>query len=148
MTDIVNRPKPFVVVGVDGSEPSKVALRWALRQAAQMGAEVRVLLACHVPAVAYNAGVPLPSDLELEQYGREGIESLVSDIKSDESAVTVHTQVVAGPAAPALIHASQDADLLVVGSRGHGAFTGMLLGSVAGHCVTHAHCPVVVIRGK
>jgi nucleotide-binding universal stress UspA family protein len=53
-----------------------------------------------------------------------------------------------GHPAQALIEASREADLLVVGSHGHGAFTGMLVGSVSIHCVTGAHCPVVVIRGS
>jgi nucleotide-binding universal stress UspA family protein len=67
-------------------------------------------------------------------------------VAGTEGAFTLQTEVVEGPPALMLLRAAADADLLVVGSRGHGAFAGMLLGSVSEHCVHHANCPVVVIR--
>jgi nucleotide-binding universal stress UspA family protein len=148
MTETVERPKPFIVVGVDGSEPSQEALRWALGQAERIGAELRIFLACHVPPTSYSPGVPLPSMLEMEQHGREALEDIVADVVGRESRVTIRKEIVAGPPVPALLTASRDAELLVVGSRGHGGFVGMLLGSVSSHCVAHASCSVVVVRNR
>jgi nucleotide-binding universal stress UspA family protein len=148
MTDMVEVPKPFIVVGVDGSKPSQEALRWALREAERIGAELRIVLACYVPPTSYLPGVPLPSILEVEQTGREALEQMVADVVDGESPVTIRKEIVAGPPVPALLHASQDAELLVVGSRGHGAFTGLLLGSVSSHCVAHAVTSVVVVRSR
>jgi nucleotide-binding universal stress UspA family protein len=67
-------------------------------------------------------------------------------VQGDYPGVVIREIVFEGHPAPALVQASRDADLLVVGSRGHGEFVGMLLGSVSEHCVTNAHCPVLVLR--
>lgn len=79
---------------------------------------------------------------------RKLLAEAVDSVLGRHSALDVHEVVVEGHAAPALIAASEHADLLVVGSRGHGAFAGMLLGSVSQHCVTNAACPVVVVRHR
>lgn len=71
---------------------------------------------------------------------------MVATLLAEHSRVEVQTQVIEGHAAPVLIAAARDAQLLVVGSRGHGAFAGMLLGSVSEHCTSHSPCPVVVVR--
>jgi nucleotide-binding universal stress UspA family protein len=148
MTEMVEAPKPFIVVGVDGSKPSQEAFRWALREAERMGAELRIVLACYVPPTSYYPGAPLPSILEMEQTVREALDGMVADLVDSESSVTIRKEIVAGPPALALLKASQDAELLVVGSRGHGGFAGMLLGSVSSHCVAHASCPVLVVRNR
>jgi nucleotide-binding universal stress UspA family protein len=70
----------------------------------------------------------------------------VDRVRSDYPAVKVETAVVEGPPARVLVDLSADADLLVVGSRGRGGFSGLLLGSVSQQCVDHAHCPVTVVR--
>ncbi|WP_372348627.1 universal stress protein [Streptomyces sp. KL116D] len=91
---------------------------------------------------------PSSSDAKaLESRAREDLEATVQEALSDGSQVEVHTDVRLGPAAGALLDASRDARLLVVGSRGRGGFAGLLLGSVAMHCVQHATCPVLVVRG-
>jgi nucleotide-binding universal stress UspA family protein len=148
MTGMVETPKPFIVVGVDGSKPSQEALHWALREAERIGAELRIVLACYVPPTSYSPGVPLPSVLEMEQTGREALEAMVADAVDGQSPVTIRKEIVAGPPVPALLHASRDAELLVVGSRGHGGFAGLLVGSVSSNCVAHASCPVVVVRNR
>lgn len=134
--------RPFIVAGVDGSECSLEALRWAARQAELTGAELHAVMAWSLPEIySYT-----PRDFEGD--ARKTLEDAIEQALGKQPRVSVIAQVVEGHAAVALIDASRDAQLLVVGSQGHGAFTGMLLGSVSQHCVGHAHCPVVVVRGS
>ena len=138
-----------IVVGVDTSHGSKVALRWALSQARLTGATVEVVTAWQHPAMyAYSYGaIPLPSvDDGIAAIAEKVLAETVADIVGTQGKpVDVRTKVTEGPAAQVLLTAAADAELLVVGSRGHGGFAGMLLGSVSQHCAHHAPCPVVVI---
>lgn len=136
----------MVVVGVDGSEASKDALRWAIRYARMAGATVQAVTAWHYPASFGWAPSPAIPQMDLEGEARQALKETVEQVLGATEPVTIQTQVVEGPPALMLLKAAEDADLLVVGSRGHGAFAGMLLGSVSGHCVHHAACPVVVVR--
>jgi nucleotide-binding universal stress UspA family protein len=81
-----------------------------------------------------------------ERDARDVLEKLVADLEPREPAVDVRISISKGSPAKVLIDMSQGADLMVVGSRGHGGFAGMLLGSVSQHVVAHAACPVVVLR--
>jgi nucleotide-binding universal stress UspA family protein len=138
MTSDANRP--VIVAGVDGSHCSLEALRWAARQAELTGAELQAVMAWSLPEIySYT-----PRDFEGD--ARRALEEAIEQALGQQPPVPVTAQAVEGHAAEALIDASRDAQLLVVGRQGHGAFTGMLLGSVSQHCVAHAHCPVVVIR--
>jgi nucleotide-binding universal stress UspA family protein len=143
-------------VGVDGSEPARRALRWALREAELRAGGLHAVSAFQAPLLGTGefpwSIAPLPSYVEMEvdelrRAARERLTEAVRDAAADEG-VDVPTQlfVVESPAAPALLDASRDADLLVVGSRGRGGFTGLLLGSVSRHCSEHAACPVVIVR--
>jgi len=137
-----------VLVGVDGSEGSRKALRYAADEAAEHDASLTVLLAYTVPAppVAIGTAQPPPRS---EQDWRENAENLLQQTVQttiDDPDLKIVTEVVEGPPARALIHASHDADLLVVGTRGHGGFAGMLLGSVSQHLAAHAACTVAVVR--
>ncbi|GAB3971579.1 universal stress protein [Actinoallomurus acanthiterrae] len=133
-----------IVVGVDGSEPSKDALRWAARQAQLTGAELRVVRAWRQP-VSY--GFPADyADADFEGDAREDLDQILEDVLGGEPRISVTAHVVEGHPAQVLIETADGADLLVVGSRGHGAFAGMLLGSVSAHCAHHATCPVLVVR--
>jgi nucleotide-binding universal stress UspA family protein len=139
-----------VLVGVDGSEESATAMAWAARYAKATGGTIRAVMAWHYPAAVGPAPVGVaPPDVtgEIEQAKRTALESAVSTAFGD-SGIPVEQKIVYGHAAQVLIDESDDADLLVVGHRGHGAFTGMLLGSVSMHCVTHAACPVTVVRAR
>ena len=139
-----------IVVGVDGSPGSRAALRWAHAEATLRGATLEALTVWQFPVMtslpAFGAMAPpedLGTDAEqllLEILGQEGV------APTDD--VPVRALVSEGAAAPALLEASHDADLLVVGSRGHGGFSGLLLGSVSQHCTTHGTCPVVVVRAE
>ena len=139
----------LVVVGVDGSAESIAALRWAARYATASGARVRALLAWHYPGAVGGPPIEKAPKAVHDQTDVQMHETLDTAIaKAYEGlAGEVEKSTAYGHPAQARIEASKEADLLVVGRHGHGAFTGMLLGSVSIHCVTGAHCPVVVIRG-
>jgi nucleotide-binding universal stress UspA family protein len=146
-----HRIGPRIVAGIDGSPSSISALRWAIRQAGLTGATVDAMIAWHYPASAGGyAWAPTGTGTAFDF--KENAEKVLADAISTAcdlgSSVPVRACVVEGNAAQVLLDASDGADLLVVGSRGHGGFTEALLGSVSQHCVHHAHCPVVVIRGE
>lgn len=136
-----------IVVGVDGSDASRRALRWAVDEARLRHADLHVVHASAEPFVAPH-GPSIPGLVRAVQAvdGRPErvLEASLAGVLDGD--VPVRREIIAGPAAPALLAAAQDADLLVVGSRGRGGFTGLLLGSVSQQCVAHAPCPVVVVR--
>ncbi|MEU8233204.1 universal stress protein [Actinoplanes sp. NPDC048967] len=136
-----------IVVGVDGSPSSKAALRWALGQARRTGGRVQAVTSWEFPAY-YGMGAVFPYEDFAATAGKILSEAVQEALGAGELDVPVLETVVAGHPAQVLIDLSAHAALLVVGSRGHGAFTGTLLGSVSQHCAQHAHCPVVVVRGK
>jgi nucleotide-binding universal stress UspA family protein len=137
-----NRGK--IVVGVDGSPSSVQALRWAARQAQLTGGELHAVTAWRIPTT--YGWIPPIADLDWPGNARTALDHAIKEAVDDTQAGLVRRHVIQGHAARALLHAAADADLLVVGSRGHGEFTGMLLGSVAQHVLTHAPCPVLVVR--
>jgi nucleotide-binding universal stress UspA family protein len=143
--------KNRIVVGVDGSAPADAALRWGVRQAELTGGSVDAVIAWEYPASMAGYGMaPVPDydDSAFREIAEKTLTEAISNVVDPASEVRVRPQVVEGIAAGMLLTAAQGAGLLVVGSRGHGGFAGALLGSVSQHCVHHAHCPVVVIRGQ
>jgi len=136
---------PTIVVGVDGSEPSRRALRWAAEQAGRTGAELNVVTTWEYPTT-FGWAPPYPAGFDPEGDTRNALQDTVDDVLGPEPAVAVRLTVLEGHPAPVLIDEARHAELLVVGSRGHGAFLGMFLGSVSEHCASHAACPVVVVR--
>ncbi len=141
----------LVVVGVDGSPESARALAWAARYARAVGASVRAVLAWHYPAPAGPAPIgvaPAAVTSEVEQAKLDELRAVIAETLGQSPQVPVEPRLAYGHPAQVLIAESAGADLLVVGSRGHGGFTGMLLGSVSTHCVTHAACPVTVVRAR
>lgn len=138
--------RPVIVVGVDGSASSAEALRWAFRQARLTGAYLRAVTCWHMPTSAYGP-VPYPDGVDFRGDAERVLDESVATVSGDGTAgVDVQKVVVEGPPARELLNAAEGADLLVVGSRGHGAFVGMVLGSVSAYCVAHAWCPVVVVH--
>lgn len=134
----------MIVVGVDGSDGSRDALRWALGQARATGEAIRAVAAWDVPV---NFGYPPGyEDFDWSASARQALDDAVADVVGEQRDVSVAKEVYRGHASNILVDASREADLLVVGSRGHGAVVGMLIGSVSQHCVQHAECPVVVVR--
>jgi nucleotide-binding universal stress UspA family protein len=142
--------RQLVVVGVDGSEQSVAALRWAARYAAAAGAAVRAVLVWHYPMMASTPESETPDvfNEDSKELMQSSIDAAIDRAFPGQPDPGIATQVSYGHPAEVLIEESKHADLLVVGGSGHGAFTGMLVGSVSIHCVTGAFCPVTVIRGQ
>jgi len=136
----------LVVVGADGSVQSVAALKWAVEYAAATGSTVRAVMACHYPTAAGPAPLGVAPEAVTDEVRAQMAESLSKVVIEGAAGLDVEEEIAYGHPAQVLIEQSADADLLVVGSRGHGAFTGMMIGSVSIHCVTHSHCPVVVVR--
>jgi len=153
MTDPTTEPAAEtpsrIVVGVDGSAGSKHALAWAMTQAHRTGATVEAVASWQDPvAYGYSYGFPQGA------YAGESFSSIMTKVLHETisevtagvtAAVTVTPRTLQGHPAEVLLRAAEGAQLLVVGSRGHGTFAGMILGSVSQHCVQHAPCPVVVV---
>jgi nucleotide-binding universal stress UspA family protein len=143
-----------IVVGVDGSPGSRGALAWALEEARLRGAVLRAVHAWMLPFVpaASSGFVPAvvrdEAEVEtFEQLAREALDETLAEVVGDEHAgLAIERELVQARAAEALVAASRDADLLVVGSRGLGGFKELLLGSVSHQCALHAACPVVIVR--
>lgn len=135
---------PHIVVGIDGSEDSINAFRWALDEAKLRSAEVTALFAWELPMI----GIPGAFDRdELEAEGKTFLNNQL-DGQQNGSEVTVHRVVAQGDPSSSLIEACKQtgADMLVLGSRGRGGLGGLLLGSVGQECASHAPCPVLICR--
>ncbi|MFE0458809.1 universal stress protein [Kitasatospora sp. NPDC058965] len=140
-----DEPQRRIVVGVDGSPSSIDALRWAVDQARSSGASIEAITAWQYP-VSTGWSVPIAADEDLAGMALKVLDDVVARATDPDRPVEIHPRVVQGDTVACLLEAARSADLLVVGSRGHGGFVGALLGSVSGHCVQHAPCPVVVVR--
>ena len=140
-----------IVVGVDQSEGAKAALRFALEEAGLRQAKLRVVHAWqfgYIGAPGFEGSLPaVGGDLaEFHEAAEAALDETLRGVVAD--GVAIERRVDQGAAAPVLIEESRDADLLVVGSRGHGGFAQLLLGSVSQQCAQHAFCPVVIVRGS
>lgn len=137
--------KDHIVVGIDGSPSSKSALAWAAEQARLTRSRLLVVATWHLP-FSYGFAPNWPSDVDLASDTASVLEDSVAEVLGENPDIEMATEVIEGHPAPVLTELSKTATLVVVGSRGHGEFAGMLLGSVSEFLTTHAHCPVVVIR--
>ena len=142
-----------IVVGVDHSAGAKAALRFALEEARLRQATLRVVHAWQFGYIGATTGLEgaLPAvGGELEDFRRgaeAALDETLKDVGADNDGVAIERRVDQGAAAAVLVEESRGADLLVVGSRGHGGFAQLLLGSVSQQCAQHAFCPVVIVRG-
>ena len=134
-----------ILVGVDGSIGSRAALRWAIEEATARGAVLDAVIVWESPYdfAKFHYSV---DHKEIAKRARERLLETIAEVAGPHPAVEVRPVVLEGDPAQLLCAWSDDADLIVVGSRGRGDFAGMLLGSVSEHCVTNAHCPVLVLR--
>ena len=134
----------LIVVGVDGSEQSLAALGWAVDEARVRHGQVRLITAWHYP--------PVPSTVEdsgsndsfhaAERVQADALETVAAE------GLDITGQLVRDAPATALMDAAKDADLVIVRSRGHGGFAGLLLGSVSSQLAHHAPCPVLIVRPR
>ena len=146
-----------IVVGVDGSETSHQALRWAAEEARLRSARLVALYAwSFIPPqplgepgmLAVSAG-DLPGQLDAEgEAARLTLDDAVSDVLGPDPGIDVERKLVEREAGEALVAESEDADLVVVGSHGRSGLTAALLGSVSRHVVDHSKCPVVVVKQR
>ncbi|HTZ27760.1 MAG TPA: universal stress protein [Streptosporangiaceae bacterium] len=131
-----------IVVGVDGSEHSNEALRWALKEAECHSGSVTAVLAWQVPFVSFPGAFDRD---ELEKVYKNFLIETVSAI-APKPAVPLETLVAEGDPTEAMVEASKGANLLVLGTRGRSAFAGLLLGAVSQGAAATAHCPVVLVK--
>jgi nucleotide-binding universal stress UspA family protein len=136
-----------IVVGVVGSQGSRLALERAIEEGRAHGGRVEAVHVWHAPPLAvYPYGALAFDPRTFEEDARVTLDRVVDSTDTRGLAEPVERIVVCGTAARALLDAAKGADLLVVGSRGLGGFTGLVLGSVGEQCVRHAGCPVLVVR--
>lgn len=137
-----------IVVGIDGSESSLEALRWAAAEASAHGCELHAVSTYSTPIMSTGYEMAVVDPADLEAAATVALEAAVDTVRSEGllDGVVVDVSAVEGHAGERLISLSRDARQLVVGSRGHGGFMGLLLGSVTTYVVNHAMCPVTVVR--
>jgi nucleotide-binding universal stress UspA family protein len=138
----------MIVVGIDGSEGSARALRFAAEEAQVHDQPLHIVAAWQVQVPLYAGGLVAPPPVlpdDLEQATRKEATQQVADILEGHAGVPHDVVVRQGSAAAVLVAESQGAEMLVVGSRGRGGFTGLLLGSVSQQAAHHATCPVVIV---
>ena len=134
-----------IIVGVDGSESSIAALRYAARLADALDAPIEAVTTWYYSSLT---GARLVMEWAPEQDATDTLtEAIVRAFASTPPAGLIRT-VAGGPPARTLIEMSRDCEMLVVGNRGHGGFVGLLMGSVSAACVLHAHAPVLVVRPR
>lgn len=136
-----------IVVGVDGSPGSDAALRWALTEAHLRGASIDAVHAWtypYVADVAYLARASIDRE-EVAASAKEVLREALARVADEAKGIRIDEIVVEGSASHMLTEAAKGADLLVLGTRGHGGFSGLLLGSVSQQAAHHATCPVVIV---
>jgi nucleotide-binding universal stress UspA family protein len=136
-----------IVVGIDGSASSIGALEWAATQASLTHGTIEMVVVWDWYK-SVGRYVPVLAGLNPERDAEHVLEKALTNFTSQWPDVSVTGRVVQGNPSPILVDASKNATLLVVGSRGHGEFAGMLIGSVSEYCATHAHCSVLVYRDR
>jgi nucleotide-binding universal stress UspA family protein len=143
----------LIVVGVDQSEGAKAALAFAHEEARLRDATLRAVHAWQFGYIDYTgfggAAPAIGGDIsELREAAAAALDATVREALPSPGDVKIEQRVVEGSAGAALVDESRNADLLVVGSRGHGGFAQLLLGSVSQQCAQHAACPVVIVHAK
>jgi nucleotide-binding universal stress UspA family protein len=156
--------KGYIVVGVDGSESSKAALRWAAKLAPVIDCTVEAVIAWNSPVIVWEVlskGFPNPSGLdEIDSDEKipirmqpdvdamRELEETINDVFGLDRPVGLVTFALQGHPAEVLLEESKKSEMLIVGSRGHGGFAGLRIGSVSSACIERATCPVLVVHGE
>ena len=137
-----------VVVGIDGSECSREALRFAAKEARLRGASLRIVCAWQAPVGIYGLASFTPA-VDVRGFAgaaRDPVEKEIGEVLDWQDGLVRRLVLREGDAARVLLDESRDADLLVLGSRGLGGFKGLMLGSVGQQCAAHAVCPVTIVH--
>jgi nucleotide-binding universal stress UspA family protein len=142
-----------IVVGIDGSDESVHAMRWALDEGRRRDVDgIDAVMVWQSPYAVHLPTVGAPREQMEIELGEELDRALdragICEGRAPDDAFPIEPIVLEGKVAPTLLDHAKDADLLVLGARGHGQFAGMLIGSVSQHCVGQAACPVAVIRDE
>jgi nucleotide-binding universal stress UspA family protein len=142
------RPLHKVVVGVDGSEHSLLALRWAVHQAKAMNVPLEVVTAWTFPEEPAPLGIEIdvPWQEELMDKARAKLSQIIAQVVPEAERGHVSAKVVPGHPSKVLLEEAGENDLLVVGCRGRSTLNELIFGSTSDHCARHAACPVVVVR--
>jgi nucleotide-binding universal stress UspA family protein len=153
MSQGTDRDNGLIVVGVDSSDGAREALRFALDEAKRRHASLRVVHSWQFGNIGIKGiegfSPVVGADLgDLRRTAELALDGILEAVAADVDGVAIERRVVEGAPAAVLVDESHDADLLVVGSRGHGGFAGLLLGSVSQQCAHHAACPVVIVRAS
>ena len=138
-----------VYVGIDGSDHSRIALDWAMREAGYRHQPLTVIAVQEIPVTGWAGALALRADFEIRDKVREAAQDAVDKAVAELGEAgppSVTVEAFAGVASARLVEASKDADLVVVGSRGVGGFTRLMIGSTSSQVSQHAHCPVAIIR--
>jgi nucleotide-binding universal stress UspA family protein len=159
-TEKSRKAKAHIVVGIDGSASSKAALRWAVKLATALDSKIEAIIAWDSPTIVWEVlSTPLGSpELELEDKipihlrpdldAMKELEHTVDEVFGKNRPIELITRAIQGHPVEVLLEASRGAEMLIVGSRGHGGFAGLLLGSVCSACAEHSACPVLVVHGE
>ena len=140
------RTERFVLVGVDGSPESRTALRWAEHFARDLDCDIEAMMVWQAPmAFEFNMTTVI-RDWDPQQECEKALTGIVDEVFGDRRPARLRLSVVGGYPARRLVERSHAATMLVVGSRGHGAFASVASGSVSQRCVEYAACPVVVVK--
>lgn len=146
METTASKSKHVIIVGIDGSDSSKNALRWAARLAPALSATIHAIVAWEYPIVfGLEGGVP--GVWKPDETAKEILSNTLDAVFGKERPVGLRGSISQGHPTFVLLDASKGADMLIVGSRGLGGFSGLLLGSVSSTCAEHAECPVLVVHG-
>lgn len=135
-----------VVVGVDGSLSANAAMEWAAQEAELRGASLELIHAWNYPNLGYGGYVAVLEDFEKDAMAV--LDDVSNRIKQTHPGLKLITTLVQGPTAQAIMDKAKNADMVVVGSRGRGGFSGLLLGSVGQQLVHHCPTPVVIIHAS
>jgi nucleotide-binding universal stress UspA family protein len=146
-SELVRATRGRIVVGVDGSKSSKAALGWAARLVPVVGGDIEAIIAWDFP-LSYGAAVGFPEGWRPDIDASKVLTEALDDVFGAHRPPGLVTSVRRGYTSAVLLDASRDAEMLIVGSRGHGGFTGLLLGSVSAACTEHARCPVLVVHDE
>lgn len=146
-TEVAGSTAPRIVVGVDGSEASLDAFRHAVQLAKALEHSLVAVTAWDYPTSMYDVYYPEPGwspENDAVRILTDATQKVFGDLVPNWFSTSAHR----GTPARALLKESETAEMLVVGSRGHGGFVGLMVGSVSTACVGHAHCPVLVVHHR